>query len=384
MSKLRKEGDQSEATAIGLGVGLTSQARVAGSQNRRPDERVFALQAVDVLKPLMAAPNPSIPLRRAYGLAMTYLGFSQANGNEEEVAVETLEEARRAYRSIDGLQLNDLPSAVAYAEASAWQMVALQNLGRFDDLRKVGEDAARVAGQVLEKRPGHMSALRARALIDDTLAGAEGFDLHLRKALALGLEGARDWEAILKLDPSNQIAWNNLANARLGLGYWYLGLGQPRESADQWRAGVGIERNVKEAAFLGNVLALVSGYLTMLDADLGDRQGAEGALAANHRFIQMAIKGLPPDSFRRSFLPEFLGYYGYGVSEGYGVFALPLASADYETVRKEARASAGRLEQINTANPDQELNKNRTLAGAYRTAALASYHLGTTPPLMRK
>jgi tetratricopeptide (TPR) repeat protein len=114
----------------------------------------------------------------------------------------------------------------------------------------------------------------------------------------------------------------------------------------------------------------------MLDADLGDRQGAEAALAANRRFIQMAIKGLPPDSFGRSFLPEFLGYYGYGVSEGYGVFALPLASADYETVRKEARASAGRLEQLDAANPDQKFNKNRTLAGAYRTAALASYRLG--------
>ena len=94
LSKLRKEGDQSEATAIGLGMGLTSEARVASSQNRRAEEREFATQAVDVLKPLMAAPNPSIPLRRAYGLAMTYLGFSQANTDEEEAAVETLEEAR--------------------------------------------------------------------------------------------------------------------------------------------------------------------------------------------------------------------------------------------------------------------------------------------------
>ncbi len=376
LSRLRKEGDLSEATAIGLGVGLSSQARVAGSQNKHPEERDLATQAVDVLKPAMATPNPSIPLRRAYGLAMTYLGFSQVNGNQEEVAVKTLEEARQAYRSIDGLQLNDLPSAVAYAEASGWQMAALQNLGRLDDVRKVGEDAARVAGQVIERRPGHMSALRARALIDDTLAGAEGFDLHLRKALALSLEGARDWEAILKLDPSNQIAWNNLANARLGLGYSYLGLGEPRETVEQWRAGVGIERNVKEAAFLGNVLSLVSGYLTMVEADLGDRREAEAALAANRRFVQMAIKGLPPDSFGRSFLPEFLGYAGYGVSEGYGMYALPWAAADYDTLRKEARASAGRLEQIKAANPDEGLNKNRALESAYRTAALASYHLG--------
>ncbi len=380
LSRLRKEGDTSEATAIGLSLGLTSQARVAGSQNKRPEERELAVRGAGVLQPLMSAPNPSIPLRRAYGFAMLYLGFSQSNTNQEEAAVKTLEASREAYRSIDGLELNDLPSAVAYAEASSWQMAALQNLGRNDDVRKVGADAGRVAAQVIEKRPGHMSALRARALIDDTLAGTEGFDLHLRKALALSLEGARDWEAILKLDPSNQIAWNNLVNARLGTGYWYLGLGQPRETVEQWRTGVGVERNVKEAAFLGNVLSLVSGYLTMLEADMGNRQGAETALAANRRFIQMAIKGLPPDSFGRSFLPEFLGYYGFGFSEGYGAYALPSAAGDYETVHREARASARRLEQIKAANPDQELTRNRALEGAYRTAALASYRLGDYAP----
>ena len=232
LAKLRNEGDKSEATAIGLGLGLMTKARVSDSLNRRDQSRQFAAQAVDVLKPLMAAPTPSIPLRRAYGLAMTYLGFTQLNNNQEEEAVKTLEESREAYRSIDGLKLDDLPSAVAYAEASAWQMNAFQALGRYDQARQVGEDAIRVAGQVLEKRPGHMSALRARALIADTLAATEGFDLHVRKALALAEQGARDWEAILKLDPSNQIAWNNLASARLAVGFWSLGLGRyPRSPA---------------------------------------------------------------------------------------------------------------------------------------------------------
>ena len=83
---------------------------------------------MDVLKPLMAGPAPSIQARRAYGLAMMYLGFSQTRTNEEDSAVKTLAEAREAYRSIDGLTLGDVPSAVAYAEASAWQVSALQNL----------------------------------------------------------------------------------------------------------------------------------------------------------------------------------------------------------------------------------------------------------------
>jgi tetratricopeptide (TPR) repeat protein len=376
LGKLRKSGDQSEATAIGLGVGLTSQARVAGSQNRRPEERELAKQAVDVLKPLMAAPSPSIPLRRAYGVGMLYLGFSQMNAEQNEEAVKTLEEAREAYRSIDGLKLDDLPSAVAFAEASGWQMAALQNLGRSNDVRKVGEDAAQVARLVIEKRPGHMSALRALALINDTLSATEGFDLHLHKALALSLEGAEGWEAILKLDPSNQIAWNNLANARLGAGYWYLGLGRVREAEEQWRAALAIERSAKEAAMIGVVLSLAAGYNALLEADLGNRPAAEAALATNRRFIELATRGLPQDSFGRSFLPEFLGYYGYPTTGmGYGAYALPFAAGDFETVRREARNSIKRIEQIKTANPEQELNRNRVLQVAYRTAAEASYRL---------
>ena len=376
LAKLRQQGDRSEATAIGLGTGLMSEARVAGSQARRPEERQFAQQAVDVLKPLMAAPDPSVPLRRAYGTAMLYLGFSQVNNNQEEAAVKTLEEARETFRSIDGLKLDDLPSAVAYAEASGWQLSALQPLGRLDEARKVGQDAARVAGQVLERRPGHMSALRARGLINDSLAPAEGFDLHLRKALALAEQAARDWEAIVKLDPSNQIAWNNLAAARQGTAFWSWGLGLIRESQEQWRAGLAIEPRVRPSAMIGFTLGMTSGYRTMLEADLGNRQAAEAALADNRRLIEIVVRDLPPDSFGRGYVPELVGYYGFpGSGLGYGGYALPLAAGDYETVRNLARASARRVEQLKAADAQRELDKNRLLEMAYRTAAEASYRL---------
>ncbi|TMH19804.1 MAG: hypothetical protein E6H64_11860, partial [Betaproteobacteria bacterium] len=359
LGKLRAQGDQSEATAIGLGLGLWAEARVAGSKGRRPEERELIQQAVAVLKPLASAPTPSVPLRRAYGTALTYLGFTQLNNNQEEAAVKTLEEAREAYRSIDDLKLDDLPSAVAYAEASGWEVNALQSLGRFDQLRQVGEDAARVAGQVLEKRPGNMMALRARGLISDSLAGAEGFDLHLRKALALAEQGARDWGAIVKLDPSNQIAWNNLAAARQGTAFWSWGLGLIRESQEQWRAGLAIEPDVRPSAMIGYTLGTTAGYRAMLEADLGNRQAAEAALADNRRLIEIAVRDLPRDSFGRGFIPEQTGYYGFpGSGLGYGGYALPLAAGEYETLRNLARASARRIEQLKAADAQRELDKN--------------------------
>jgi tetratricopeptide (TPR) repeat protein len=376
LSKLRAQGDQSEATAIGLGLGLWGEARVAGSQGRRPEERELIQRAVAVLRPLASAATPSVPLRRAYGTALTYLGFTELNNNQEEAAVKTLEEARETYRSVDGLKLDDLPSAVAYAEASGWEVNALQSLGRVDQLRQVGEDGARVAGQVLEKRPGHMTALRARGLISDSLAGAEGFDLHARKALALAEQAARDWEALVKLDPSNQISWNNLAAARQGTAFWSWGLGLIRESQEQWRAGLGIEANVRPSAMIGYTLGTTAGYRAMLEADLGNRQTAEAALADNRRLIEMAIRDQPPDSFGRGFVLEQTGYYGFpGSGLGYGGYAVPLAAGDYGTVRDLARASAKRIEQLKAADAQRELDKNRLLEMAYRTAAEASYRL---------
>jgi tetratricopeptide (TPR) repeat protein len=376
LGKLRKDGDRSEATAIGLGIGLTTQARVSDSLNKRDQALQLGAQATEVLKPLMAASVPSIPLRRAYGLAMTYLGYAQANSNQEEAAVKTLEEARDAYRSIDGLRLDDLPAAVAFAEASGWQMNALQALGRSDQVRKVGEEAMRVAGQVIEQHPGHMSALRARGLIAGGLAQTEGFNLHARKAFALVEQEAGDWEAIVKLDPSNQIAWHNLVGGRLGMGFWSLSSGDVREAQEQWRAGLAVEQHAKESAIMGTILSLTAGYLTMLEADLGNRQAAQTALGANRRLVEIAVRGLPADSFGRNYLPEFLGYYGFPTSGfGYGMYALPFTAGDNETVRREALASARRLEQIKNVTPQQELDRDRALEMAHRTAAEASYRL---------
>ena len=136
---------------------------------------------------MTATANPSVALRRAYGLAMTYLGFAQLQTNEEDNAIKTLADAREAYRSIDGLKLDDIPAAVAYAEASSWQLSALQSLDRLDEARQVAESALAVTGQILEKRPDDMLALRAEGLIINSLASVEWSDLHIRKALELSI-----------------------------------------------------------------------------------------------------------------------------------------------------------------------------------------------------
>src|SRR5262249_11189737 len=108
----------------------------------------------------------------------------------------------------------------------------------------------------------------------------------------------------------------------------------------------------------------------------GNKETAESALASNRRFIGMATAGLPPDSFGRAYLPEFLGYYGYPTTGfGYGMLALPFATRDYEMVRRDARASIKPPEEVANVPPSRMLDRNHTLEMAYRTVAEASYRL---------
>jgi tetratricopeptide (TPR) repeat protein len=376
LSKLQDNGDKSEATAIGLGLGLTFQARVLDSLNQRAETSDVAQKAVDALKPLMSAPNLSVSLRRAYGAALLYQGYSQLNSDRENEAVRTLEDSRANFRSIDDLKLGDLPSAAGYAEASAWEAVALVGVGKIDQARQVGDEGIHVAGQVLEARPGHMPALRARALLVDTLAGAEMNDLHRAKAQALAEQGERDWEAFVKLDPTNQVAWNNLVGSTQTRAYAMLGLGQIHAAMESLRAGLALEPYVKPSGMIGRTLAVTAGYLAGAEANAGNRKASEATLLTNRRFSEMGVQGVPANSFGRMFSPEFLIWYGFpSTGLAYGAYAPAFAARDYETVRNLARASIKRIEQMKPSDASQELNKKRLAYAAHWTVAEASYNL---------
>src|SRR5262249_19209936 len=117
-------------------------------------------------------------------------------------------------------------------------------------------------------------------------------------------------------------------------------------------------------------------YLAGSEADSGNRQAAEAALAENRRHIQLSVRDLKADSFGRSFIPEYLGWYAEPAPGAwYGPYGLSRAAGDYEALRSQARASLGRIEQLKPSNPQQERAKNGLLYVAYRTSADASYNL---------
>jgi tetratricopeptide (TPR) repeat protein len=366
LDKQYKGGDHSEMTSIGLGMGLMGLARVNDSANRGAEARAYAAQAQGALKPLMAAATPSVAVRRAYGNAMNYVGFTQLRNEQQDLAVPSFEEARSAFRSVDGLSLADLPSASAYTESSAWQVEALLGAGRKDDARRVGEEAAALAGQVLERRPGDMLAIRARALVNSDLGSADLDDLHVAKALELNQRSIDDWDSIVRLDPSNSIAWSNLQANELQAADQVYRLGRVNENTERLRAALAIQKRTNMSGMLARNLFWAASWLNVVYADMGNRKGAEAAYVEARRMFDIGIAGMPAASYDVAIAHAYMDTSG---------LAVPAAAGDYATVRTRALDAIQRLEALKPANPQQEIVRNKVLLLLYSPLADANYQL---------
>jgi hypothetical protein len=240
-----------------------------------------------------------------------------------------------------------------------------------DETRRVGEEAVKVADQLLEKRPNHMGAIRARGLIFGSLADAEADNLHLGKSITWYEDSARDWTAIVRIDPSNQIAWNNLSNSKASEAYALFRMGRIGDAREQYRAAAAVEQRVNLSAFLARTLSYPAGGLAYVEADAGDRKAAEAALAENARLTEMAGMGLPSDAYGRFLLREFAQQlFGY---------AIPAAAGDFQTVRAMAQGAIARIEQRKTEDASQELNRIKLLVATSYVLADACYRLKDYP-----
>ncbi len=365
LSDLQQKGDHSEATAIGLSIGLTTQALAARGRSDIPKALALAPRAVEVLEPLLAAPAPSVALRRAGGDALLTLGVL-SNFRTQEEAVRNLERARQAYRGIADLALADVPAAIAYAEASAWLAGSLQALGQAEDAIRVGEEAVGIATQVLQMHPGYTSALRARGIAYNNLADAAGDDFRIGKALAYSEGSMRDYQALAAIDPSNAIAWNNLAVAYDNAATRLIQLGRIDDARGQFRAALATEHQAPASNLLGNALADSAGQLLQVEADQGNPERIEAVRKDVVRWTEMAVRNLPADSLARAFIQEDANSRAFAVADGAG---------DFRTLRALAEAAVQRLEVLEAPGPGAADAKRVRLVGDYDALADAAFRV---------
>jgi tetratricopeptide (TPR) repeat protein len=366
LGKMREQGDLSETTAIGLSLGLSTQARLAASSDLDSKALSISARAVEAIKPLATTPNPTVSARRAYGEALIMQGYLQGSDRQYEVAVGTLEEARKTLRSIDDLHMSDLAAAAAYAEATSWQVQWLIDMDRGNEAKRAGEEGLAVVAKVLESRPGHMQALRAQALITSPLVRLLNSEMRLSESLAMSDKTIQAWQDFVRMDPGNTISWSNL-----GVGYMLRNdtlqsMGKNEDAAATLRSALENDARAPPSVMMRWGLANVAGRLAQLEADRGNRKEAEAALARNRQFEEYLIAQRPAGSFLRAAQTAEADLWPMFVARTLG---------DNQRALDLGRSALSKIEQLKPVDEQQARARDNYLRWANADMAQAAYRL---------
>jgi tetratricopeptide (TPR) repeat protein len=367
LRELRANGDTSDVATIGLALGLSARARVYDSRSDLSHGVPLSDESAKLLEPLMARPDAPVAVRRAFGQVANYVGFSKLRQGQEEESVKWLDRSREAFRSIDGLKLDDLAAAAGFAEATSWKVDALSAMGRTDEVVATAEEGRKVASAILDKRPGYMGALRSRALLSSGLAQYSTAELKPRAALAYADSAIRDWENFLKLDPGNAIAQSNIGVSQGAKVLALWNLGRSRECLDIVTDIIkAVPAKGPQRSFVAGNLNFGAGFGAVWFADYGDAQKADELLALHRKLADITYENAPKEGFYRQYWPSWTDRFEYSIAEAQG---------DYAKMQKIAEASIERLKKIPAGNEGQRRAVHVQLAQAYAAAAYAHLYL---------
>ncbi|MEO8304927.1 MAG: hypothetical protein ABI724_12475 [Betaproteobacteria bacterium] len=367
LGKMRDQGDLTETTAIGLAMGLSTQARLASSVNDESGGLTKSNKAVEILKPLATAQFASIPVRRAYGEVLNMHGFLQLRNDRDEKAIATLEEARTVYRGIDDLRMTDLPSAAGYAEATSWQVQAYAQQARFDDAMRAGKEAIDMTTKVLEKRPGHMQALRALALTTSPLSGMLSDAMQPEQALAMSDSTIRTWQEFVRMDPGNAISWSNLSVGFLIRAAIQQTMGRPSDAAATHRAALQLDAGAPPNLLLKSGLSLHAGRLAQLEASRGNLRQSEEALAIQDKHRTWVIDNAPAGGWDKMSRPLY-GVYWRAITA--------TASGEHRRGLDIGRALVPRLEALKPPDASARRELDFVLVWLHNDLAESAFALG--------
>jgi hypothetical protein len=363
LERLRAAGDDSEGTAVGLGLGLGAQSDVDDRKGRANPTR-GVLRAEALLRPYAEAKSASVSARRAYA----FVAASAASYQSGDTSLAMSGRAKQALASIGALDLSDLPAAADYSIVLAFEALELQRQSRFAEVRRVAAETVALASKVLEQRPGHLVALQARVFGYAMSGLLAATDLRIGAALRLGLQAEADGVALLRLDPTNRDARGRVAIVERGAANEAFALGQPRLAlAISRRAVETLTSDAQHSS--GGVEDIIGqlGYRARLEADLGDRASSEATLQAAGREREALLLTAPPGSFR------VIG----------AACVLDGARGDVDLLQGDAAAARAvlaplveQLRSFKTDAPYVERERRQCLTGRSLALANAQYTLG--------
>jgi hypothetical protein len=349
--KLRADGDTSEATVLGLASALGFRSTILGQQLKLPESVTMGQAALDVLRPLAQAPEPSPAVLRVQGAVLIGQGFSTLRSGALEESVEHLKNAQVVLRRLGAPDVaKNIHASANYASAGSWLGSALEELEQRKAAKATFEETVAVTGRVLDVMPGHTRALHARGISLSALSAIDYEENRVARAMVLAQQDERTQEDLIKLDPTNTASLNNLAVARFYSFLYLDAAGRSQASCEKMRSVVAVAKSLPNmGSFTARNFSSWAGILANCEAELGNPAAAGAALSQASELWEKEIK---PTSvaFETAVARLWIGTYRSYVL---------LANGDAVTSRDEARKALVDVDALEPPNKQGEFTKLR-------------------------
>jgi hypothetical protein len=207
-----------------------------------------------------------------------------------------------------------------------------------------------------------MGAMRSRALLSSGLARIADFDLHPRRAVALAQSSARDWENLVRADPGNMVAWNNLYVSRFVLAWALRGMGDVGGGITVLRGALDDEKRAPPSAAVAGNTGFHTVTRAVWEADQGRRAEAHATLALSEaqleRWQRLYGKSTFPGRNAVAFSPSYTSMVLW-------------AEGDFAGARDAARKAVAQVQALTTSGAGQARTRVASLADAQTSLAEA-------------
>lgn len=366
LESLRGAGDTTELTTVGLAKAKETQSAAHANRLNLKESIRAANEALELLKPLLAVPQPSRAVLRRDGQIRVGLGWALLR-NSDEGAIPMLERAQAVFRQLGATEMSDHAAAASYADAGVWLGEALLGRGQEAEGKRVLEETRVIAAKLLDARPGHGFAMRAHANASGFLGQNEQNNLRPGSALPVLLDSERGWEAAVKRDPTVASAWNNLAVAQSGVADVLFRLGRVEDGVRKRREVVQVAGKIRVDGFLAGNLAIWYAWLAEAEAELGNMDRVPAALDSSRKFDGLARQASKADDNNVMLFRELILAHQASVA---------LASDRAGEALTQAKGVAERTHAIEADGRSQQDQKRRIESYARFSHGKAAYRLG--------
>jgi len=330
IEELREQGDDSDATRLAMAYARVAQGEVIGSQANSAAAAQKYRDALELLNSITAQSAESKKAAALEGHAYLGLGLAEfrmpndASGQHLRDAEQHLMRAQEIARTMNALDLTNLPASAIHLQAGARLAQVLYDEGKLSETAEVANATAALADRVLQLRPDSRPAILAAADVARVLADID-YNNNGRVAAALKhyQESRAALERLLALDRSKGAVWASLASVNVPIANALRDLGRMQESAQVWQETIATADKFTLTPSTARNFAFWSGLLAVAYQNMGDGMRAEASLEKQRKFAALSVSGTNTDLL----LPEIAASFEAAVMQVAGKHAESRARA---------------------------------------------------------